>query len=365
MRILQISSAKVFGGSERHFVDLCRELALRGHDVFVAIRPTNEWSSRLDFIPPENFLYTSIRNPFGMFNAKRLAAFAERNQVDVLHAHVARDYVTASIACRAAGSVRLVLTRHVTFPMKSFHRFALRNVAAAIAISPLIRPHLERVFATNKIHIIPNGIAIKQDEMTGPQRPGYQFRSLHNIAPDAPLVVTLGDLKIARGQRDLVLAANEIVPEFPECRFVIAGRDDSIDHKFRRELKRLVKVLGLDENVIWLGWLDDIDPMLDAADVFVSPSHTRIFGATMIAAMAAGCPVVATDTGIAHELLPPNLLTPVKDPLALSECICALLSDADMRHAAGENLRASVMENYRIESMVDATEAVYRKVFPQ
>src|SRR5437764_11644474 len=123
MRILQISSATAFGASERHFVDLCRELALRGHDVFVALRPTNEWQAKLDFLPPENFLRTSIRNSFGMFHARRIAGFVDKNAIDILHAHVARDYVAASIASRSAKSVKLVLTRHVLSPMKSFQRF--------------------------------------------------------------------------------------------------------------------------------------------------------------------------------------------------------------------------------------------------
>ena len=69
MRILQISSAKNFGGGERHFVDLCRGLASRGHEVFVALRPTSEWQARLDFIPPENVLRVSIRNSFGVLSA--------------------------------------------------------------------------------------------------------------------------------------------------------------------------------------------------------------------------------------------------------------------------------------------------------
>ncbi|MEJ7700425.1 MAG: hypothetical protein WKF71_12375 [Pyrinomonadaceae bacterium] len=55
MKILQISSAKHFGGGERHFVDLSRGLINQGHKIFVALRPTNEWQARLDFVPPENY----------------------------------------------------------------------------------------------------------------------------------------------------------------------------------------------------------------------------------------------------------------------------------------------------------------------
>ncbi|MCA1608054.1 MAG: hypothetical protein LC730_01150, partial [Acidobacteria bacterium] len=69
MRILHVSSARHFGGGERHLVDLTRGLHRRGHEVFVALRPTNEWQTRLSFLPPENIFHVSIRNSFGVLSA--------------------------------------------------------------------------------------------------------------------------------------------------------------------------------------------------------------------------------------------------------------------------------------------------------
>ena len=135
MRILQVSSAKTYGGGERHLVDLSRSLQEKGHEIFVALRPTNEWQGRLDFIPPENFLHVSIRNSFGMFSAKRISRFLIKNKIDIIHAHVARDYLAASIAGRIAQDTKIVLTRHVLFSMKPFHRLALRNFEASNAVS--------------------------------------------------------------------------------------------------------------------------------------------------------------------------------------------------------------------------------------
>ena len=366
MRILHISSAKTYGGGEHHLVDLCRELALRGHEVFAALRPTNEWQSRLDFIPPENFLHDSIRNPFAMFSAKRIARFIETKQIDIVHAHVARDYLAASLACRIAGHARLVLTRHVVFPMKPFHRFALRNVDAAIAVSLGVQVQLERIFPAEKVTLVPNGIEIVDQTEAEREARASEFRSFHNIAADVPLIVTLGELRVLKGQRDLVLAANEILKRRPDCRFVIAGKDNSIDQKFRRELRRLVKVLGHEERFVWLDWLDDISPLLSAADIFVSPSHSESFGLAILDAMAAGTPVVATATDGASELLKgTNALTPVKDPLALADKICEFLEDNERRSYLGSKLQARALESYGLSSMVDATEAVYKKVLGQ
>ncbi|HEX3100868.1 MAG TPA: glycosyltransferase family 4 protein, partial [Pyrinomonadaceae bacterium] len=354
MRILQISSAKTFGGGERHLVDLCRELQRRGHEVFVALRPTSEWQDRLDFLPPENFLHVSIRNSFGMFSAKRIARFVEKKGIDIIHAHVARDYLAASIAARSAKGVRLVLTRHVVFSMKPFHRFALRNVDAAIAVSQAVRIQLEKIFPFEKIRVIPNGIgfAVISDEEK--LKTARDFRDLHSIPYDTPLIATLGELKVLKGQRDFVLAANEIVKREPDAMFVIAGTDNTIDQKFRRELKRLVRVFGMEEKFLWLDWLDDTAPLLAAADIFVSPSHSESFGLAILDAMAAGTAVVATETDGAKELIgDTDALAPIKDPLALAAKICRLLEDASLRESLGKKLKINARQNFGLEKMVD------------
>lgn len=366
MRILHISSAKTFGGGERHLVDLCRELAHRGHEVFVALRPSNEWQSRLDFLPPENILYVSIRNSFGMFSARRIGRFIESHDIDIVHAHVARDYLAASVAARSASNVKLVLTRHVVFPLKPFHRFALRNVEAAVAVSPVVRKQLERIFPSEKVYTVFNGIQMDPDGLPTTNDLGKEFRAFHNIPGDVPLIVSLGELKLLKGQRDLVLAANELVKRFPNCHFVIAGQDNSIDKRFRRELKRLVKVLGMEGNFTWLDWLDDISPLIAACDIFVSPSHSESFGLAILDAMAAGRAVVATETDGARELIPDvNALAPIKDPVALAERIARYLENPLSRVELAETLRSTALQRFGLERMIDETEEIYRKVLEQ
>ncbi len=362
MRILHISSAKTFGGGERHLVDLSRELQKRGHEVFVALRPTNEWQDRLDFLTSEHILHVSIRNSFGMFSARRISRFIENRDIQIVHAHVARDYLTASIATRSVGKPKMVLTRHVMFPMKPFYRFALRNVSAAIGVSTPVHKQLLKIFSPEKVRLIPNGIQMPAG--SGRQaEAGIAFREMHQIPPDVPLVVTLGELNPLKGQRDFVLAANEIVKRIPNCHFVIAGKDNSIDQRFRRELKRLVRVLGLDDRFLWLDWLEDLNPMLAAADIFVSPSHTESFGLAILDAMAVGTPVVATETDGARELMAgTNSLVPIKDPIALCETVCRFIENDEVRHHLGEQLYRTARERFGLRSMVDSTEDLYKEI---
>ena len=358
---MYISSALNYGGGERHLVDLAREMTGRGHEVFIGLRPTNQWEERFDFVPPERFLHVSVRNSFGMLSANRIARFLSKNKIDVLHAHVARDYLAAAVASRSA-KTKLVITRHVMFPMKSFHRLALRNVDKAIAVSPAMVEHLERIFARKKIVVVPNGIAAEIEHGDRAEK-GAEFRAFHSIPRTAPLVVTLGELKPLKGQRDLVLAANEVLKSEDDAYFVIAGKDNSIDQKFRRELKRLAKVLGIADRIVWLDWLDDTSPLLAAADLFVSPSHSESFGLAILDAMAAGTPVIATATNGAMTLIADaQALVPVKDPLALANAITRYLSDQDSRLELGARLAAEARSKFSLASMCDATERVYKEV---
>ncbi len=360
MKILHISSGRHFSGTERHVVDLCRSLTARGHEVFVALRPRSNWRHRLSFLQPENILHVSVRNSFGIFSAIKLADFVRENDIEIVHAHVARDYVPASIACLASKRARFVLTRHMLSPLKPFNKYALKNLTRAIGVSEFVGDELRLVFPPNKVTVIPNGLDFESLRDSAELRD--EFRTTHDIGADVPLVGTLGSLREAKGQRDFVLAASEIVKRIPDCRFVVTGLDHTIDKSFRRELRRLAGVLGVGDRFLWLDWLDDTAPFYAAIDVFVSPSHSESFGLVILEAMIRGTPVVSTATEGARELLGPDTaLVPVRDPVALAAAICEMIEDPETA-ARGETLRQRAAEKFSLERMLDETEKVYLEI---
>lgn len=365
MRILHISSVKTFGGGERHLIDLTRGLVARGHEIFVALRPTNQWQERFDFLPPENIFHASIRNSFGIFSAQRIARFISEKNIGIIHAHAARDYIPASLVCRLTRNSKFVLTRHVLFPMKSFHRFTLTNLTRAIAVSPAVETTLRSVIPKRKIEVIPNGINIENLTEEKRNRRREEFRVLHNIPPPAQVVGTIGELKELKGQRDFVLAANEIAKRNENAFFVVVGKDNAVNQPFRRELKRLVKIFNLEKRFLWLDWVEDMPGLLAALDIFVSASHSESFGLAILEAMANKTPIIATETEGAKELLRNDetaLLVPVKEPLKLAAAIENLLEMTEKRESFAEKAQVFAQNHFSYDEMINKTESLYREI---
>ena len=363
MRILHVSSSRTFGGGERHLVDLCRGLVERGHEVFVALRPTNEWQHRLNFLPPANIMHVSIRNSFGVLSSIRIADFVKQNKIEIVHAHVARDYIPASIAVLAAKDAKFVLTRHVLFPLKPFNKFALKNLSAAIGVSDAVGLGLKKLFPSSKVWVIKNGLNVNALTSAEIARLRREFREFHNIPEDSLVVGTLGELRELKGQRDFVLAVNEVAKRFPNTHFVVVGKDNTGDRSFRRELKRLAKVFGLESKFLWLDWIDDTDSFFAAIDLFVSPSHSESFGLAMLEAMAHGKALVATETEGARELLGKKAALPkIKDPVGLAAKIVEQLGDDSLRAIQGTENRKAAGEKFSLDRMLDETETLYHKL---
>lgn len=365
MRILQISSAKNFGGGEKHLVDLINGLRNRGHEVFLAVPDGSPVLEKLENFPAENILQVKIKNSSDVLAALKITKFIKQNKIEIAHAHAAKDYLPASVAVRIAKQSKLVLTRHVLFSMKRTQRFALSNVSKVIAVSSAVEANLRRTFPPEKIVKIPNGIEIEIWSNTDREKLFREFRFLHDIPFDAMLIGTIGELKRLKGQQDFVFAANEIVKNFPDTHFIVVGTDNSFKKDFRRELKRLVKVFGLEDKFLFLDWVEDTAPLLAAMDIFVSASHSESFGLAILEAMASGKAIVATETDGAKELIEnekSGKLVLVKEPLKLAGAIEEFLSDEKMCETFGKLAQKTAMENFSLEKMIERTEEVYQTV---
>ncbi len=363
MRVLQINSSTTFGGGEKHFVDLCAGLTKNGHEVFAAIRPNCEWKYRLKDIPEERVFPVALRNALDVLSAAQLAKIIRREKIDIVHAHMARDYPVAAIAVRHARNSQLVLTRHVLFPLKNIQQVLLRNTAVVIAVSEGVRSNLTKTFPPEKIVCVHNGVAVNPLENSA--KASQEFRFKNNISFDDLVITNIGELSRLKGQREFVLAAAEVLKECPDAFFIVVGKDRAVDQRNRRDLRRLTKILELSGRFLFLDWVEDLRPMLAATNIFVSSSHSESFGLAILEAMESGLPVVATETVGALELIENDktgVLVPVDNAVALANGIVHLSKDPELRQRLGQSAQIAARKQFSLERMIEKTVEVYSSV---
>jgi glycosyltransferase involved in cell wall biosynthesis len=364
LKILQISSASSFGGGERYVVDLTNALVAGGHELYVAVRPRSPLPHHLQ-LPSERIVTLPLRNSLDVQSAHELDRFVRRKSIDVVHAHLARDYSLASYATRRNPKTKFIATRHVLFQLNRLHRHTLARATRVIAVSNAVAHELRssRVVAEEQIAVIPNGIDVERFSRARANFDRVQFLRGMELPPDCLLVGSIGELRALKRHDDFIRAAAIVASRFPEAQFVLAGIDPSAAGDVRKHLEGLVGELGLRERFHFLGWLDDAEQLLCAMDVFVSASETESFGLAIVEAMAAGTAVVATATEGAREVIEDQktgLLVPIGDTDRIAGSVADLLSDPERRRAIATQSAQSAATKFSLTRMVDEIVTAYR-----
>ena len=354
MRILQICSARYIGGGERHVADLSNALVDRGHDVFAAVAPGSPVVADLDNIAASDVATLPLRNAVDLVSAVKIARFVRQNRIELIHAHIAKDYLIAAAAARLA-NIPYIITRHVLFPMNRVHRRLLTKASYVIAVSNAIAKQLQSddIFPPRKIVTIRYGIDIDRFPEPAPKN------------SETCRVGTIGNLDPVKGMDVFVRAAALICARRFDIEFEIIGEDRSRSRANEKELRDLISDLDLENQIVLTGWSNDIGGRLADIDVFVSASRSESFGAAMAEAMLSGVAVVATETEGAKEIISDatiGQLVPIDSPEAIAGSILELLENPEKRHELGRAGRSHVIENFSLERMVSEIESLYRSV---
>ncbi len=364
LRILHLSSARSLGGGERHLADLACALVARGHEVYAALPPRSPLRDELDCLPAANVLTLRLRNSLDLTSAMELARRVREHKIEIVHAHVARDYPLAALAVWRSRQTKLIITRHVLFRLNRVHALTFRHVRRVIAVSQAVERALiaQKIFPARKLTVIPNGIDFHRFDTSLQGFDREAFRRRMNIPRGSSLVGTVGEIKRQKGHEEYLRAAAIIAREHKDTHFIIAGADTTSTGAHRAALDQLVNELGLTKRVHFTGWIDEVAPLMAALDVYVSASHTESFGLAIVEAMAAGLPVVATATEGAREIIEheeTGVIVPPGNPEALASAVLHLLRDKDQRARLGTLARAQARARFSLDRMVDETEQVY------
>jgi len=309
--------------------------------------------------------HTSVEfSPQVFWGAYQLAKRLKHQPVDVIHAHTRVAQVVAARLSMQLG-ISYVATWHGIYGSNLGRALWPCAGDRTIAISEMVSRHLlEDVgLSEEKIRRVYNGVDTEYYSIHPDSVLLMEYRRRWQLSECRPVIGAIGRLA-AGGVKgfDLFLrAAALLVPEFPDLGILLVGEGPR-----RSYLEHLSRELGIDKRVRFVGIVNDIRIPLALMDLFVFSSRwPEAFGLTLVEAMAAGRPVVATKTGAVPEIIrhgSDGWLVEPDNVSSLAEGIRQLLKDRETADRLAKSGQQRAREKFHVDRFVSEIEAVYREV---
>jgi glycosyltransferase involved in cell wall biosynthesis len=352
-----------------HFLlPLMRAMRAAGHEVVGVCSDGPLLATiRAEGFRVETVAIARSANPLRHLGAVRsLKALFRRERFDIVHVHTPVAAMIGRYAARRAGVPRVVYTAHGFYfheRMASWKRWIVQR-AEKIAgrwTDALFTQAQEDAETARRLGLakpgapilaIGNGVdpARFAPDETGETR--RRVRAALGTDEVRPVVVMVGRLVAEKGYPELIEAMRGV-----DAELWCVGERLASDHAGAIDdalaAARADPVLS--RRVRFLGYRADVPDLLCAADIFTLPSHREGMPRSIIEAMMAGLPVVATDIrGSREEVVPEEtgLLVPVADAPALAAALARLAGDAGLRRRMGAAGRARALALYREEDVI-------------
>lgn len=288
----------------------------------------------------------------------RLSRLARRLGAELLHANGSRAMCYAGLAGLLA---RLPVVWHVRVIESDgwWDHLLSRLATRIIAISEAVRRRFHYL-PEQKVPVVYNGV----DLQAFGEAKGMALRRRLQLE-NRPLIGMVAQLLPWKRQVDFIRAAAILTPTHPEARFLIIGTDPAPGGAYERQLRELTTDLGIEDCVIFTGFIPEVPEVMAMLDLVVLTSDNEPFGRVLIEAMAASRPVVATRGGGVPEIVldgETGLLVQVGDVEGIASALAALLADPARRSAMGEAGRQRVLAQFSIESHAGKIETLYRQI---
>lgn len=375
-RVLHIIKATRFSGAERHLMILLPALRQRGLDARLLIltepnKPMDDIAAAAEAagVPLRRM---TIRRGLDLSAPPRIAAEIRAQQPDIVHTHLIHADVFGFLGARQAGVKHVVTTRHNDdafrrrWPLRLLHGWLWRRVSAGIVISRALADFVRTVeFAPpERVHVIYYGMASPRPSALDIELARRQLRlDLGNLPYETRLIGIVSRLIEQKGIPYGLEAFKLIADEFPQAHLVIAGDGDQ-----RAALEAQAQTLLLGDRVHFLGWRDDAQAVLRGLDVLLMPSLWEGFGLTLLEAMGARLPVVASHVSAIPEIVvhqETGFLVAPRDPEAIAYALRLLLNDPLLCKHMGLNGEDRLEAHFSVEGMAEQTAALYARVLGQ
>ncbi len=357
MKILNLISSSGYYGAEKVLVELSKAASAApgiSHTYAGIIRNSSNPHTEICGALAGSGVTCVVFDCAGRFDlstVRKIRKFVRDNGIGIVHSHGYKSNLFA-LAATLFLKVKRVTTVHNwiltdaksrlyklidTLTLKFFDRIAV--------VSAQLLEELSRLgIRSDKVSFIGNGVGIERRRSDT-----AALRESLGIAPAARIVGTVGRLSGEKGHRYLILAAMEVLKEYPSTIFLFVG-DGPLKEQYVAEIKNA----GRSANFIFTGSRTDVHALLSMMDVFVLPSLTEGMPMALLEAMAARTPVIATRVGSVPSILQDpsaGLLVEPGDAAALTKKICMLLRDSELSRTIAKDAYYKVVKSYSANVM--------------
>jgi glycosyltransferase involved in cell wall biosynthesis len=357
-RILQLLATGGSGGAQESYTGLLLRLDRSRYEVRALSLSAGSAVQRLRALGVTVDVLDETDDALAV---RELAAWLQREEIDLVHAHMFRAEVLGTRAAVAAGTPVI---------MSTVHSSRVRSPADTALLASLT-PSIDRLIVPSdsiarkvradgregaRFAVIPNGVDLSRFATPAPV---CSLRDELRIGPDAPMVGVVARLAPEKGHRHLVAAMPAILEAEPDAWLVIVGEGAEAD-----ALQAQAAAFGprIADRIVFTGRREDISAVTADLTVAVVPSLREAQGISILEAMARRRPVVASAVGGIPEVIThgvDGLLVPPADPDALAGAISTLLADRALREWIGDAGYRTVAERFSIDAQVKRIEAVY------
>jgi len=360
VRVLLVDLETAWRGGQNQALLLLKGLRDRGHESELLAANGSALGQRA--AASDLRVHFVSRGMFRFPAAWKVRELLCSGRFDVVHANEAHAVTAAWLALwqrRKPLLVPFVISRRVGYPIGK-SPLAQARYKAAVRIIANSRWVAEQAAACGappeKMHVVYEGAAIPP-RCTAEQR--ERARACWGILDPTPLLGCVGVLLPDKGQEWLIRALAEVKKEFPAGRLLLAG-----DGPCRGRLESLAQELGLKNDVIFAGFVKDVENVYAALDVFLLPSFFEALNNSLLAAMAYEIPSIAFNRGSLGEIIEhgkSGLLVSGANVEEISQAVTQLLRERDFARQLGRSGRIRVEQDFSAGKMVEGMIRVYEE----
>jgi glycosyltransferase involved in cell wall biosynthesis len=351
-RICFFNSLRTWGGGEKWHYDLSTGLSAMDYDVFAFAHPRGELMKKLRAAPLNKYPVVvsnlSFLNPFKILHLRRIFI---REKVKTLVMNLSSDLKVAGIAAKLAGVENIIYKRANAIPIRNtflnrflFSKVITRMIANSEETKRSVLANNPNLIEPSKIHVIYPGIDLNFRKDT-PLEPVYERQDGEIILGNA------GRLSEEKGQIYLIHLAEILKERGVRFRILIAG-----EGKLKSWLKKQARQRNVQDEVIFLGFIKDVERFYLNIDIFLLTSLWEGFGYVMVEAMAQKKPVIAFDIKSSAEVVDDGTsgyLVPRGDVEAMADRVIKLAKNRKLREEFGNRGLQKVEQHFTINNTIE------------